>query len=311
MRGEKRSLDCLCIPSAQMPISNGAGTGSFSAAGSQPIQRISAVLGQNFNDLVTTGQAIPVPDEYEYVLPYGDPIPTGYSILGQVAAQETINVMAPYFTMYQHKGPLTLNNTAAGAGQIDDGGNLIGASDATTPPTPSGQPGMLIGAKVQTPKSFYQTTFGVGNEAGEWCVVQLIDRTFILRHWPTMQTFNTGGAYWLDNFAPYDHYRANAKTPTSGDPNPLQLQDTPSIAFTEYTEYINIRDIFQDYLMYIPPGYNSQWVPLERMTWGWNVENQWDNSTRWWSPNPANQVWESQDIRWTQHPVWSNIFSNK
>lgn len=278
-----------CVPTAEMPKSSNSADSTVGSAQEMPVNTtaITATLADPSNG----GEP----------QPSGDPVPPGYSVLGQVSAQETINVMAPYFCFASLKGPLTLNNGACGAGQIDDSGNLILGS----------KPGMQIGARVQTPKSFYQPSMGLGHDAGFFCFVQLINRTLMYTHAGLDVTKNTGGAYWLDNSAPYGTgggWSSTAKSSPNGDPYPVDIDDTPSIAFLWDTTYIYVRDIFQDYLMYLPPGEFSQWVPLERMTWGWNVDNQW-NFTGWY-PNPANQVWETPDTRWTTHPTWSNVFSN-
>ena len=50
----------------------------------------------------------------------------------------------------------------------------------------------------------------------------------------------------------------------------VDLPGNPGVVFHSTT--LDINDVFQDFLMYLPPGgANSRWVPLEEQDWAWSA----------------------------------------
>jgi len=168
------------------------------------------------------------------------------------------------------------------------------------------QPGIHFTGRVGTPALF--TTSGVrpSVSAGSWAFLQLckLDESINSSVWPS-KTLNTGG-YELDNIWPYwGQYIANS---TDANPNSASAPDSPAVGLDTTTDNIVINNDFQMYMMYLPPGSNSQWVPLDRLTWHWDVNSSEVGSQ--WIPTPPGSVIADPDQKWMVHPEWTSRHGN-
>ena len=75
------------------------------------------------------------------------------------------------------------------------------------------------------------------------------------------------------------------------------------------TDRIVINDDFQMYMMYLPPGSDSQWVPLDRLIWHWNV-NISEVGSQWIPMPPGTVVADLDAKKWMVHPEWTNRHQN-
>ncbi len=217
-------------------------------------------------------------------------VSVGGTAIGTVQGQQNVQVWAPYYYMGANVGPCTIVNNVVQAGGVDI----------------QTQPGINFTGRVGTPALF--TTSGVkpSVSAGSWAFLQLckLDESINSSVWPS-KTLNTGG-YELDNIWPYwNQYIANS---TDANPNSASAPDSPAVGLDTTTDNIVINDDFQMYMMYLPPGSNSQWVPLDRLTWHWDVNSSEVGSQ--WIPTPPGSVIADPDQKWMVHPEWTSRHGN-
>ena len=114
----------------------------------------------------------------------------------------------------------------------------------------------------------------------------------------------------LDGGFPYnsngDEYVDNGFAHPEGDSPGINLLDT-------YNNY-NLNYSFDLYVMYVPPGNNSIWVPLTKLTWTWKP-NVTRPGTGHWSSWPAgtspggNPIVPRAGTRCITEPTWTTKIS--
>ncbi len=70
-------------------------------------------------------------------------------------------------------------------------------------------------------------------------------------------------------------------------------------------------DTFNTYMLYMPPGIDSQWVPLHLLVWTWNVNISTSGGTALtpWQPYPPGTVTVQSDFDTSSFPTWSDSFN--
>ena len=70
----------------------------------------------------------------------------------------------------------------------------------------------------------------------------------------------------------------------------------------------HVSEYFETYVMYQPPGNDSQWVPLTRLDWNWQANDAiptfWEN---WNNANDAGTISATQEVNSPAFPLWSLI----
>ncbi len=205
-------------------------------------------------------------------------------------------------------------------------GPMVGGPTAITPD------GVLISGQVDsspcisataialTPSQYRSTPTGVNgtslnNESGYIYNTQLINSVRTQRSSGNPfdgKTLSTEGQFWLDGQAHYAlTYTADSK------PNdPDNVRERKTLLFTDTPQstlidgainLISVNDVFQNYLMYVPPGSDVAPVPLQRFDWTWQANFVSSVLSGWQSVAPtytsAGAPYECHE-----HPQWSQKY---
>ena len=209
----------------------------------------------------------------------GQSPPPGYAVLGTISLTSNVNVVAPDYYFAPSAGIVTINDERVGAGAPDPGSNLLG-----------GKPGMTIDGRMRTPNNFWTNPAG-GDGAGHFAYVQLIQVDYLLQYglfYSKMKS--TYGVYFLDSGFPYNG-TATADAPPNHTGDILQFTDTPQVDFLPQSYSIVLVENFKVWMLYLPPGSDSSWVPIAMMPWGWTADasrNPLTGGT--WAPQPCGNV---------------------
>ncbi len=118
--------------------------------------------------------------------------------------------------------------------------------------------------------------------------------------------------YVLDNPFPYGRKDDDPAVYNPGS-TPQDTDDTPNIAVfkKEALTYAQSKAFFSMYILFMPPGRNSNWIPLRRLDWSWKGEAE-KKEGRWGlvsgsppNPNPNHRVTSIED---TDHPKWKKNY---
>ena len=213
--------------------------------------------------------------------------------IGTVTGQDSVKVWVPYYYMSHNAGPTTVEQSTSGGpyDHISTGGfNLI-------------PPGMTFVGAVGTPALFSNSG------TGGWLFVQLINTSH--RQWspvsPLPLTSGSGGLA-LDAQWPYKPgWPADS---TSSASTPHHADDSPDLYLNNGYNEFAIADIYQMYMMYVPPGTDSQYVPLHKLTWEWNAQPVTIYEDGIWPNGASGTVTLDSDVRWISHPTWAQKFTS-
>ena len=177
--------------------------------------------------------------------------------IGQVTAQKRVLVQAPtsdiYFTV--EANPRLLRSGLLG---------LFGADS----PSGSAAPGMLAQAWAKTPYIFASTN-GVGS-------IQFTQMASNDSHWTTndgvTHQANRNSIFGLDDGGSNDWAMYGLNHTADGSWNAgdfLQVADSPNLNLAAIPNVVAGQKGFaaSTWLMYIPPGWDSAWVPLWKFNW--------------------------------------------
>ena len=120
---------------------------------------------------------------------------------------------------------------------------------------------------------------------------------------PPSQTTTLISGYGVDTWYPYYEAIADGIEHLNNDSPYTPLYD-------QYNEYFLSED-FVDYLMFLPPGAGSQWVPLRLMKWGWSdppivtmPKGGWEN---WPAGASPGQPYYVPQVLTNGYPSWTRI----
>jgi len=206
--------------------------------------------------------------------------------IGTVTASRDLTVFAPYYYFNHNAGPTG-----------------IYGSDVSTGTQSLVPPGMSFVAAVGTPALFSNAG------TGQWLFVQIINTNH--RQWYPLSflpTTSGSGGVALDNEWPYKSiWPADSTADIS---TPQKAEDSPDLLLNSNFNEFAIADTYQMYLMYVPPGNNSQYVPLHKLTWEWNASQVTENSNGSWPSGAAGNVTVDSDVRCYDHPFWQDKYVN-
>lgn len=120
----------------------------------------------------------------------------------------------------------------------------------------------------------------------------------------------------LDNNYPYEPSPDNPGNAHPGNApgysfsaNEVMIDDTPDLLLQAGDTAKGTFDLFQMYLMFLPPGTDSRFVPLKVITWYWMVDAVKTNGI--WSIVPNSDDADSFDADETHiHPEWADYWKN-
>lgn len=241
-----------------------------------------------------------------YVLTCEADVSTPGGVL-HVRAERDVAVDLPYYYYANVTGESVYRKAGVVVGPGDDPDDVKAGHDSDI------NPGMVFKASVGTPASH-----SVIDGPGSFQFVQLVNLD--KRGWypfsPLAVTVSTGSEWKLDNVEPYagpfPAYAVEGNPPDSDDPNPNFIEtihDSPE--FGDISVWVKVSISFEArmYLMYLPPGIDSQWIPLHRHSWRWDVDiSRIPGGT--WSPTTPGSVTTMESTRWLEHPTWLNTHTN-
>ncbi len=159
--------------------------------------------------------------------------------------------------------------------------------------------------------SVNSTASSFGSE-GLWQLVQIVNSKFYaIQNDGTRLEVRGYGNDMLDTFYPYPLNSPTGRTNRTPTGRTNNAEDSPRALYKSLYKEFGINDQFTTYLMFLPPGTNTKWVPIRRLNWNW----QWkanrvsDDSTVDWSLSEKNASADSNGSLWHTHPEWTgNIF---
>jgi hypothetical protein len=148
------------------------------------------------------------------------------------------------------------------------------------------------GSDRQDGINFYaQVTVPQGG-AGEIAYVQLVNWNFHVQNidGTSYDVKNTSGTWLADPPVPYNGERGIVQVPLNltGQIATGDLPELPGLTDNQVSVYANFN--FQMFLIYLPPGACSIWVPLQEIDWGWSATVEHAPGTTWQSV--ANNPWK-------------------
>ncbi len=181
-------------------------------------------------------------------------------------------------------------------------GKLLGSTTMRSPNKACDLVGIVWKYTVTTPAAFVlpKQTY----PEGLWMFVQLIDPN---------RPGNSSKSFGLDNWCPYTYclpanppFYADGTEGTFADGPFLTLANPPPAGISQYNQ---IGDSFQTYVMYQPPGAGSDYVPVDEAKWKWRATVDYQMGI--WSFGGPHYISASEDKPYTDpFPVWSSAFQN-
>jgi len=175
-----------------------------------------------------------------------------------------------------------------------------GATDTSVDdPTDSGTAGSIWAAKVVYPAGYTNGPHELG-----WNYTQLIT-TFRSRvNNGVVENVSMNGQTVLDTTFGYSDDFPTGTEHVYG--------DSPDEGLASVLSSVSVNDNFKTYIMFIPLGTGSRYVPLQYWTWYWKAEARQDAGTGTWSFMAGSNVAGSADGgSFPSHPVWTNNISNR
>ena len=234
----------------------------------------------------------------------------------QVTAEKVVEVHVPTYSQ-----PRINTSSLVSIGEFINttGGLSLYAGGPTSPPGTPGRkwtpPGMICSSRMGLPAPF--TINGI------WGFAQLITprRVEVKSNGDRYQRPNYGNE-GLDNSFPYK-FVLQPETPpwatvigAANTADLRQMEDSPGTGvYNSFSQILIENETFKIYLMFLPPGAGSQWVPLHQVGWKWNA-NANRGSQNWSSlqgtlmaPNTGS-VTENGGASFPEHPLWSRVITS-
>ncbi len=227
--------------------------------------------------------------------------PDGQGVPFSVTASQKVNLYTPQTTENPTLGRVQINNYAPAPPYPNNPAFYLGRIRQLPL-------GIIFTTQVQTPSLF--TSQG----SGSWNMVQGISpNTWKMQYGKTEEPYPDNGKSGLDTSYPFYPGGASSSFPQSVPANNLTAQpcDSPGIPSLSnfYVRYRTAQS-FQTYIMYRPPGSDTQWVPIWRVEWNWNADASvmsapgymWSN---WDDTNSPGAAAITSNSATTLFPTWS------
>ncbi|RYG39571.1 hypothetical protein EON81_00275 [bacterium] len=154
---------------------------------------------------------------------------------------------------------------------------------------------------------------------GGWHFVQTVvcDRTRV--HLTMNEKLEANGVKMLDTSYPYEPESYSTNTPDEvvgqwpADGSSHSAGDAPSTPLTSVTSSTKTgHETFECYMMYIPPGNESRYVPMVKVDWFWSGEALRDEMGQWIKPPQNTDAQWDFSTYYPAHPKWSfNVRDHK
>ena len=229
--------------------------------------------------------------------------PTGQGSSFSITATQNVNLAVPQ----------TLESPTAGLVQINNHPPAVyGTNYALYLGGNSSQPwGIIFTTQVQTPALF------ASQSSGLWNMVQCVSPNFwttVYQSWEVPDPAN--GSSGLDTRYPfYPGSGSSPSFPSGIAANNLIAQpyDAPGIgSLSNNIGRYRLQEGFKDYVMYLPPGSDTQWVPVWLIDWGWHADDTAPitNGQPDWSKASASSTdtaYLNSNAPTLLFPTWSSI----
>lgn len=231
-----------------------------------------------------------------------------------VTPSRECTVRKPNFTFSVSLGYVHLTPT----GSVSPDGIKLGGLPSPTGTTYPNDMGITYSAQVTTPSDFMSAM----NAIGGWNFVQLVKpgRHHVLHS--VAQGMAKNDLLCVDNTYPYEpapyashpggagQYSANGTVNTAADAPSNGLPADPWDG-----DGVNYFDSFGTWLMYLPPGNDSRYVPLGKIWWYWHGTADYDSSrASKWSHVTGSVVpdsdWGLDGPEYPHHPEWEELLLN-
>ena len=221
--------------------------------------------------------------------------PAGQGLPFQVSATQKVHLYVPQTTEAITVGRVQINNID----QVDYGTDFALYAGGNG----NQNYGIILTTKVNTPPLF---------SPGIWDIVQLdTPGTWTTQLGQSEQPSPVNGMQGLDNRYPF--YPSSTPPYITGIPaNNLLAQpyDSPGLAhLSNNIIRYRVSDIYASYVMFLPPGSDTQWVPVWLIGWYWNADDSIPGAywALWNNANDAGIVRASISASTTTHPLWNML----
>ena len=226
--------------------------------------------------------------------------PTGQNPLS-LTVTKTVNLQAPAINVTPAVGRVQINNLSNA--YSSDGSYLYSLYDGASA---NSSRGINWSVQVNTPALF--TSQG----ASLWNFVQTVTPSFSRTpDGGKPQPSVVNGESGLDATYPYDPAPFSGQFPGGHSADNLlwKMGDSPGFPVGDAYSNYQVTDNFSTYVMYRPPGSDTQWVPLWSIGWYWtaNVTRPGASWSLWNNANDAGIVRAPSSHSETIHPLWSYL----
>ena len=227
--------------------------------------------------------------------------PAGQGKPFQVTATQPVSLVIPTIRVTPTTGRVQINDLAQsvyGPGYyLYDG------------PGNGSQYGITWTATVATPSLFTQNSTQNGTL---WNFVQITKPSrYRAVTGGSQQPSALNGQYGLDTTYPYEPGPYSAAFPGgySASTMPSSSSDSPAVFISDTYQNYQVLDSFQTYIMYSPPGTDTQWVPVWVIEWYWTANDTIPGTSwaDWNNVTDAGIVRATNTESATVHPTWSNL----
>lgn len=197
-----------------------------------------------------------------------------------------------------------------GGVSFDDSNNAIGLT-GLTPPTgfeQYGTVGITWPCDANTPSAYLSA--GQGN----WNYVQLTKPGRTRTNQGVDQALYLNGLICLDNSYPYG---SNPSSSFPGSPPSFPADgstdtyaDGPTDTVSDGMTHLDDLDSFNTWLMYLPPGDNSCYVPIREIQWYWHGVLNFDGVGWDFTSSPNDCGWSFDGDLYPHFPEWAVYISN-
>jgi hypothetical protein len=198
------------------------------------------------------------------------------------------------FNVYTPDSSVTVGQGAPGIFYWPSGLQLQGWWVGMEPVAPPPWNGVTWTATVPTPTGFTAGRFQFVQKINSWRYEKFSDGSQYQANYQGYWVLDTrdpyGGATWITG-------------PVSG-----STGDSPGNGLNDPDIRVSgANDSFQTYLMFMPPGANSQWVPLKMEAWSYYIEVQRATASAAWTN--VGSAWQNIPAfaRQTAEPEWSAL----
>ena len=207
-----------------------------------------------------------------------------------MTASRNCTVEAPVVSLATKIGTVRLNDMSSPSRMLLWGADMQNGSGVTQ------IEGCIWGGRVTTPAAF--TSAG----PGEWNFTQTVTPHCVIQSPGTTHNWSYNGQSGLDArfpaFPTSGFYAADGALQVAG--------DTPDQGFRVPFTHVEAHDTLVTYMLLLPPGDGSAFVPLRRLSWFWKGQVSADPSTsNGWRLHDMDASISGLEM-FPRHPEWEH-----